>query len=128
MSTSKKIWLGILTFLPFILFVVYFVLFFTLIIGNIQDLEQNNHREFPVEFLKGFALVFLPIILASILSLIIMVYYIVHANNNINNDNGKKIMWTLILIFVSSIGCLVYYFVEILPSNNKLPKSHIVND
>ncbi len=62
------------------------------------------------------------------MSLAIMIYYIVHANNNPNNDSGKKIMWIIILIFVSSIGCVVYYFVEILPSDNKLSDSHIVNE
>lgn len=129
MSTSKKIWLGILTFLPFVLFIVYLVLFFTFFIGNIHHLEQTQHNdEFPVALIQSIVLVFIPIFIASILSLAIMIYYIVHANNNPNNDSGKKIMWIVILIFVSSIGCVVYYFVEILPSNNKLLDSHIVNE
>lgn len=129
MSTSKKIWLGILTFLPFVLFIVYLVLFFTVFIGNIHHLEQTQHNdEFPVALIQSIVLVFIPIFIASILSLAIMIYYIVHANNNPNNDSGKKIMWIVILIFVSSIGCVVYYFVEILPSNNKLLDSHIVNE
>ena len=129
MSTSNKIWLGILTFLPFVLFIVYLVLFFTVFIGNIHELEQTQHNdEFPIALIQSLFLVFIPIIIASILSLAIMIYYIVHANNNPNNDSGKKIMWIIILIFVSSIGCVVYYFVEILPSHNKLSDSHIVNE
>ncbi len=129
MSTSKKIWLGILTFLPFVLFIVYLVLFFTVFIGNIHELEQTHHSdEFPIALIQSLVLVFIPIIIASILSLAIMIYYIVHANNNPNNDSGKKIMWIIILIFVSSIGCVVYYFVEILPSDNKLSDSHVVNE
>lgn len=128
MSTSKKIWLGILTFLPFILVLIYFILFFTVFIGNIHELEQTHHDEFPVEIIRNLFIVFIPIFLSIVISLIIMIYYIVHANNNPNNDNGKKIMWTLLLIFVTSIGSLVYYFIEILPTSNKLSNSHIVND
>ena len=85
MSTSNKIWLGILTFLPFVLFIV-----------------------------------FLPLIAAGIISLIITIYYIVLANSNVKNDTAKKIMWTIILIIVSWIGCIVYYFVEILPSDKQV--------
>ncbi len=128
MSTSKKIWLGILTFLPFILVFIYFVLFFTVFFGNIHQLEQNHHDEFPIEIIRSLFIVFIPIFLSIVISLIIMIYYIVHANNNPNNDNGKKIMWTLLLIFVTSIGSLVYYFVEILPSKNKLSDSQIGNE
>lgn len=122
MSTSTKVWLGILTFLPFVLVFVYFVLFFTVFLGNIHEFEQRHHDEFPLELIQSLFIVFIPIILSIIISLIIMIYYIVHANNNPDNDSGKKIMWTLILIFITSIGSLVYYFVEIIPSKRNLPE------
>ena len=123
MSSSKKIWLGILTFLPFILVIIYFTLFFSFFLGNIHQLEQTHHDEFPLELIQNIFVIFIPIFFAIITSLIIMIYYIVHANNNPNNDNGKKIMWTILLIFVTSISSLVYYFVEILPSKSKLPET-----
>ena len=128
MSASRKIWLGILTFLPFVLVFIYFILFFTVFLNNIHQLEQSHHDEFPLELVKSLFIVFIPIFLSIVISLIIMIYYIVHANNNPNNDSGKKIMWTLILILITSVGSLVYYFVEILPTSNKLSNSHIVND
>lgn len=120
MSTSKKIWLGILTFLPFVLFIFYLVLFLTLFLGNIHEMQHSHHDEFPVQFIRDIIIVFIPLFVAGILSLIITIYYIVHANNNLNNDTAKKIMWTIILIFVSSIGCIVYYFVEIISSPKAL--------
>ncbi len=120
MSIANKIWLGILTFLPFVLFVTYLVLFFTLFLGSIHQLEQSHHDEFPIHFIRDLFIVFIPLIIAGIISLIITIYYIVHANSNIKNDTAKKIMWTIILIFVSCIGCIVYYFVEILPSDKQV--------
>jgi len=120
MSTSNKVWLGILTFLPFVLFIVYIVLFFTLFLTSIHHLEQSQHDEFPIQFISNLFISLIPLIIAGIISLIITIYYIVHANSNIKNDTAKKIMWTIILIFVSCIGCIVYYFVEILPSDKQL--------
>ncbi len=125
MSTSNKVWLGILTFLPFVLFIVYLVLFFTLFLGSIHQLEKTHHDEFPIQFISDLFVVFIPLIAAGIISLIITIYYIVHANSNVKNDTAKKIMWTIILIFVSCIGCIVYYFVEILTSDKQVSGSHI---
>lgn len=114
MTRTQKIWLGILTFLPIVLLIVYFILFFTFFVGRIAEMKHTGD-EFPIEIFTNLFIVFIPLILSIIISLIVMIYFIVHANNNPKNDSGKKIMWTLILIFVSTIGSIVYYFVEILP-------------
>ncbi len=55
-------------------------------------------------------------ILAITIKLGVMIYYIVHASNNLKNDNNTKIMWVVLLVLVSTIASIVYYFVEILPS------------
>lgn len=124
MSSSSKIWLGILTFLPFVLFIVYLTLFLTLFLDSIHQMDQSHHDEFPIHFIRNIFIVFIPLIIAGVISLILTIYYIVHANNNVKNDTAKKIMWTVILIFVSSIGCVVYYFVEIVPNTVNLKESH----
>jgi hypothetical protein len=122
MTTSSKIWLGIFTFLPIVLFIVYLTLFFTLFLGSIHELDRSHHDEFPIQFIRDIFIVFIPLIVSGIISLIITIYYIVHANNNETNDTAKKIMWTVILIFVSCLGSIVYYFVEIIPSPKSLEK------
>ena len=120
MSTTKKFWLGVLTFLPFILFLAYLFLFFTVFIGNIQELEHSTHHdEFPLDFFKSFGLILTTLLAGGIISLVLMIYYIVHANDNKHNDNTKRIMWTLILIFTAPLGSIVYYFVEIIPTKPK---------
>ena len=130
MSTAKKIWLGILTFLPLFLFILYFVMFFVFFLGNIGHMEDSHHRDdFPIHMFASLFWIFMIIILASLLSIGIMIYYIIHANNNKANDNTKKIMWTIILIFTSTIGSIVYYFVEILPSKKSLSsETNLVNE
>ena len=114
MKSSTKFWLAIFTFLPIVLLVLFFGLFFTVFFENIIELEQNN-GEFPLEFLHSIFWFILLIIIMAILSLGIKIYYIVHTNKNLGNDTTKKIMWTLLLIFTGSIGAIVYYFIEIVP-------------
>tara|TARA_R110001583_G_scaffold412_7_gene3906 strand:+ start:11104 stop:11466 length:363 start_codon:yes stop_codon:yes gene_type:complete len=114
MKTSTKFWLAIFTFLPIVLFIVFFGLFFSVFLENIAELEHNQ-GEFPLEFLQSIFWIFGFVILAAISSLGIKIYYIVHTNSKPDNDTNKKIMWILLLIFTGSIGAIVYYFVEILP-------------
>ena len=120
MSRSNKILLGILTFLPMILLIGYLVYFLSFVLG-VVSLEHGfvMEEEIMARHILGNAVVMIFLILImAFLSLGIMIYYIVHANSNVLNDTSKKIMWTLVLIFTSPIGSLVYYFVEILPQNN----------
>lgn len=114
MKSSTKFWLAIFTFLPLVFLILFFVFFFTVFLQNIIALE-NNHGEFPIEFLQSFFWFFALIILIVTVSLGIKIYYIVHTNNNPANETNKKIMWTLILIFFGIVGSVVYYFVEIIP-------------
>lgn len=117
MSTSKKVFLGILTFIPLLLLLVYFIVFFKfffVLMGNTAD-NPFHQDEVPVMFFANFFWMFLLIGLSVVIGLGIMIYYLIHVNNNPKLDSNKKIMWMLILIFVNSIGSIVYYFMEILP-------------
>ena len=114
MKSSTKIWLAIFTFLPLALLILCFGFIFIIFVDNIAEL-QHNHDKFPLEFLHSlFWFVFLLIIMAMV-SLGIKIFYIVHLNNNENNATNKKVMWTLILIFIGLIGSIIYYFIEISP-------------
>lgn len=114
MKSSTKVWLTIFTFLPIVLIFLFIGFFFTTFLENIIELE-NNHGEVPIDFLQSFLGFIFLIIIMALVSLGIKIYYIVHANNNPVNETNKKIMWTLILIFVGTVGSIVYYFIEILP-------------
>ena len=118
MKNSTKIWLGILTFIPLLFFAFFFVSFFTVLITQIPELENNN-GEFPIVFLKSIFGSILFLIVAIIIKIGLMIYYVIHASDNIKNDNTKKIMWILILVFIGTIGSILYYFMEIYPSGNK---------
>ena len=114
MKSSTKFWLGLFTFLPLVLLVLFFIFFFTVFFENLIELEQNQGK-FPFEFLQSLTWVILLIVFMGIIGLGIKIYYIVHTFNNSENDANKKIMWTLILIFTGIIGSVIYLFIEITP-------------
>jgi len=114
MKKSTKVWLGILTFLPVIFISVFLFLFITLFLSNIYNFEnfENNLRE---DFFRSMIISFIFLVIAVIIKLGLLIYYVIHVSDNENNDSTKKIMWILILVFVGTIGGVIYYFMEILP-------------
>lgn len=130
MSRTKKIWLGILTFLPILFVIAYFIFFFMFFFSStsglheVEQFEPNTH-ELPATYVANFAILFALILLAGFISIGLIIYYVIHANNNPKNDSNKKLMWILVLVFTSSIGSIVYYFVEILPLPNDNPMGSI---
>ena len=114
MKKSTKVWLGILTFLPVIFISVFLFLFITLFLSNIYNFEnfENNLRE---DFFRSMIISFIFLVIAVIIKLGLLIYYVIHVSDNENNDSAKKIMWILILVFVGTIGSVIYYFMEILP-------------
>jgi len=119
MKSSTKFLLGILTFLPLILILTYILFIFTNFIPTAIRLENSN-QDFPLELFKSLSVMIFIIIIALIFKLGIMVYYIVHASNNPKNETNTKIMWIVLLVLVGTVSSIVYYFIEILPSDNKL--------
>jgi NhaP-type Na+/H+ or K+/H+ antiporter len=114
MSSFSKFWLGVFTFLPLLLTIAMISVFFAVFFDNII-MADHYGTEFPFDHAYGLFWFIIIIVLLAMVSLGVRIYYIVHTNNLPGNDTAKKIMWTLILIFVGLIGSIVYYFIEILP-------------
>ncbi len=66
-------------------------------------------------FFGNIVLLVLLIFAAIIFGVGMMIYYIIHANKNPKFDSNQKLLWILILVLTSSIGNIIYYFVEIIP-------------
>lgn len=118
MTKSKKVWLGILTFMPIVLVVAYLVLIFGSIFLNMPQMEGYEDSSFS--FRAGIGLAIVCILLAVVISLTLLIIYIIHVNNNPKLDSNQKLMWILIILLAQGIGHIVYYFVEIIPSGRKI--------
>ncbi len=71
-------------------------------------------------FLGNIGIFILFIFLAVFISLGSLVFYIVHAVQNPNlKENNLLLVWILLFVFVSGIGQLIYWIIEIV--NKKTP-------
>lgn len=100
------------------IFVGYFVFIFSLI-SNSSQLE-NKPDDFPTEILGGIAVIFIFIFLSVIISLLSLIYFIIHAAKNPNlEQNNMRLVWILIIVLVSGIGNLIYWIAEIQTKKTK---------
>ncbi len=118
MTKSKKLWLGIITFLPSVFIIFYMISFFSMFMDF--DPQQLEGAE-PLAVIRDFGIVFVFLILAAILGMAVMIYYIIHAAKNKAFTENNRLIWILVLIFASGVGSIVYYFVNIysLPTDDE---------
>jgi len=109
MGKSKKIWLGVLTFLPIIFVFVY--IFFAVFIVVLA--EQEGGGDVPPAFFVSFFLMFASIIIAVVLYLGIMIYYLMHASKDKSLDQNNRLVWILLLVLLNGLGNIVYWVVRI---------------
>jgi hypothetical protein len=114
MTKTKKILLGIFTFLPVLFVMAYVFIFFKFFFSSMSSPQFDPY--FNEEYFFGnLVLLILLIFAAIILGVGMMIYYIIHANKNPKFDSNQKLLWILILVLTSFIGNIIYYFVEIIP-------------
>jgi Phospholipase_D-nuclease N-terminal len=108
MTRSSKIFIGFLTFLPFILFAIYIAIF----IGFFFEVFKHQ----VVEPEMGFAEIY-PIIVSAVVlglsSLALLVYYIIHVVNNKKIDSTERLIWILVFLFAGMIGFPIYWYMRI---------------
>ncbi len=101
----------------FIMLLGYLVFLFS-ILSNIPELERahDGPPELIIEWIGSFFVVLFLVILLSVASL---VFFIVHAVQNPNLKQGHMLLlWILLFIFVSGLGELIYWLVEIVAKRN----------
>ena len=119
---NNKFWQAFFALSPIIIFFVimlgYFAFVFS-ILSNIPEFQRshNGPPELIFSWLGVFIFVLFLVILLSIASLI---FYIVHAVQNPNlRKNNLLLLWILLFVFVSGLGQLIYWLVEIVAKRNE---------
>jgi len=111
MSTTRKLLLGLLSFLPIVLFIVYLIVFFSFFVSIFGHVHEED--VLPASLAERIAVLVAAIILLAVCSLFLLVYFIVHNINNRAIDNTERIVWVLIFIFAGMIGFPVYWYMRI---------------
>ena len=117
----NKFWQAFFALSPIIIFIIimlgYFAFLFS-VLSNIPELERTHDGppELIFSWLGGF---FIVLFLVIILSLASLIFYIVHAVQNPNlKKNNLLLLWILLFVFVSGLGQLIYWIVEIVAKRN----------
>lgn len=120
LSKNQKIGIGILTFMPIVFFILYFLSFFLIFAGTFNDISQGTFDDSsgpPANFFTGFALAFICMGLALLSGLAAMILHIIHVSKNekLKAQNNGQLLWILVIVLANGIGGIIYYFIEILP-------------
>ena len=123
MSKNKKIILGFITCLPIIFFIWYFIAIFAFI-GDIHNMEQTGNFQGPTEPMGIMANLLLPILLAVVITLGLLVFYLVDIhtkNHKLRTEKNGKLIWTLVVLLAGNLGMIVYFFIEVMPRKELPP-------
>lgn len=110
LSQGQKILIGILTLLPFLIGPYVFFQIFSFIM---TAASQDNFEPEPASILSAVFSFIFPIILISIISLGLFIFYIIHAINTKTMDTTERLIWILLFIFVGIIVFPIYWFLRI---------------
>lgn len=108
MSNSKKIFTGILAFLPALLLCIYLGL---IMIFFVRMFPQLDNRESELVF-ADVIWVFVIGIIMAIFSLIAFVYFLIHSIKQ-PSDSTERLAWILIIIFANIIAYPIYWYMRI---------------
>jgi len=109
MTKGHKNILGIFTFLPVVMMLVYFAA----IVLLIRDALVFKDEDMPFPILGDVLWLVLLALLMGLLSFGLMVYYIIHAINNPQIDNNEKIIWVLLFVLASLVSFPIYWYMRI---------------
>lgn len=115
MSKPGKIILGILSFMPFIFLLGYFVWLIGLFVHMAGFAGSGNEypQEMPDYFLGNMVWMIVWIALMGIFSFGLLIYYIVHVVNNKMIDSSERLIWILVFIFANMMGFPIYWYMRI---------------
>lgn len=105
---------------PLLLLTMIIIGYFFFLSSFVFNAEQMNNDQPPIAFFGGFAIFMIGFVLYMILSLLSLIYFVLHAAKNPNLEAGSSsVVWILIIVLVSGIGNLIYWIAEIQVKNPK---------
>lgn len=123
MSKTKKIWLGILSFLPLLVTTIFIILiflfYFKIIFGAIDgSLAYSDGSEF-IYFI--IVMVVFGMLLNITVYTALIIYTICIVKNKRISDTAK-ILYLIGMYFLYTITPIIYFFIEILGKNNEIER------
>ena len=110
MSRSSKLFIGILSFLPIILLLVFLFMIFSMFPTFFQ---WDKYEPAPQEVFSVFAPLFILGFGMAILSIGLLIFFIMHLLRHKALDSTERIIWILVFLFAGIIGYPIYWYMRI---------------
>jgi hypothetical protein len=110
-NRNQNILLGIFTFLPFVFFPIIFFQIFSFVVNMVATSEHREPE--AADVFLGISSFVVPIILASLLSIGLLIFYIIHAATNKKIEGIEQLLWILLFIFFGIVAFPIYWFIRI---------------
>ena len=110
MSRSSKGLIGIMSFLPIIMMVVFFVMLFSLFP---RFFEWEDYEPAPQEVFGTIAPIFIVGIIMALVSLGLFIFFLIHLIRHKNMESIERVIWILVFIFVGIVGYPIYWYMRI---------------
>lgn len=119
MNGTKKTWLGVLSFTPLlisIIFVIFAVfIYIKLIIGMVN--HSLNYAN-GIEFLYSIIWLLVVAILLNVINYAVLIVFTIHIVKNKKIDDTTKILYLLGIYFLTTIIPIIYFFIEVAGKKN----------
>ena len=110
MSRSSKLFIGILSFLPIILLLVFLFMLF----GMFPTFFQwDKYEPAPQEVFSAFAPLFFLGFAMGILSIGLLIFFIMHLLRHKALDSTERIIWILVFLFAGIVGYPIYWYMRV---------------
>jgi len=113
MTKSKKIWIGIFSILPGLLFGLYILVFIsTFFFAAVSGEFEPGHRGGTPPFLIMMPIAMLMFFIGFALTTAITIYHVIHISKS-NMSSNDKLIWILVVILLNWLGDVAYWYVKI---------------
>ena len=113
MIRNTKILLGVLSVIPLITLAIYFIFFIRFFFKIASEAEGPTQFEDPSAFLTVFLPIILVLIIGSLVGLFLFVYFIICSIKDVSATENDKLLWVLLLIFLSYLVFPIYWYIRI---------------
>lgn len=118
MTKNTKIFLGVLSFIPLVTLIAYFVFFVRIFLNMLQDSHSLSSVDNPESFFLSFIPLVILLGIGSLVGLFLLVYFIYCSIKDVSATENDKLLWVLLLIFLNYLSFPIYWFIRIWKNPN----------
>jgi len=118
LSKAAKVVLGFLSILSFLILPLIIIYVITVFVPEIIAIEATGEEASPEVVLGLVGSFIIGIIILATIGLGLTVFFIVHSILDKNSTSGDKVLWILLIIFLSNIVFPFYWYFRIWRSDS----------